>query len=76
MIPYFQQLDWNTLPPIIIIKSIKGTIHQHYVTHLFDMEIHQTKIQTFMEAILLNAIKYLTYIVLKQKNCQAHVPLE
>ena len=70
MIPYFQQLGWNTLPPIIIITSIKGTIHQPYVTHLLDMEIHQTKIQTFMEAILLNAIKYLTCIVLNKKNCQ------
>ena len=65
MIPY-QQLHWNTLPPIIIITSIKGAIYQPSITHLLDMEIHQIKVQTFMEAISLNTIKYLTYIVLNK----------
>ena len=56
---------WKTNPLITITLGVRGAIHEHCIEQLTKLKLPKSSIKTLMKNLHHNAIKYLTYLVLK-----------
>ena len=74
IIPHLQRLGWTTLPPIIITVGMRVpfTNRQSHTSFIWKSLTLEIRIKTQMETISLNAIKYLTHMVLNKSKLEEH----
>ena len=70
LINTIQNRGWQTTPFITITAGVRGAIHEHSSNKLANMKIPKSIIKTLMKNIHLNAIKYLTYLVLNKRKLE------
>jgi hypothetical protein len=65
-----QNKGWKTNPLITTTTGVRGAIHKQSINKLTNHKVPKSGIKTLTKDIHQNAIKYLTYLVLKKRKLE------